>query len=209
MTRRLRWLIAVALVAALGAAVFRLVIERRSAASAAPTAAVPTQALALELTEADIVTATPAALSRAIDVSGTVRAVQSAFVKARVAGEIVRIRVREGEPVRAGQVLVEQDTTELDLRLRQAEQQAASARAQLEIAQRTLANNRALVTQGFISPTALETSVSNEAAAQASLLVAQAAVDLARKARADATLAAGDRLRVGSPGIVFELVAVN
>jgi RND family efflux transporter MFP subunit len=190
MTRRFRWLIAFALFAALGAAVFRLVIERRSAASAAHTAAAPAQAPALELTDSDILTATPGALSRAVDVSGTVRAVQSAFVKARVAGEIVRIRVREGEPVRAGQVLVEQDTTELDLRMRQAELQAASARAQLEIAQRTLANNRALVTQGFISPTALETSVSNEAAAQASQLVAQAAVDLARKARADATLAA-------------------
>jgi RND family efflux transporter MFP subunit len=106
-----------------------------------------------------------------------------------VAGEILRIHAREGEAVKAGQRLVEQDTTELDLRLRQAEQQAASARAQLEIAQRPLANNRALVAQGFISATALEASVSNEAAAQAALMVAQAAVDLARKARADALLA--------------------
>jgi membrane fusion protein (multidrug efflux system) len=66
----------------------------------------------------------------------------------------------------------------------------AASRAQLEVTQRALANNRALVTQGFISATALESSVSNEAAAQANLLVAQAAVDIARKARADATLSA-------------------
>lgn len=189
MTRRFRWLIAIALLAALGAAVFRLVIERRAATTATP-AATSNRAASLELTEGDIVTAANVTLSRSVEVSGSVRAVQSAFVKARVAGEIVRILVREGEAVRAGQVLVEQDTIELGLRLRQAELQASTARSQLEIAQRALANNRALVTQGFISSTALETSVSNEAAAQASLLVAQTAVDLARKARADATLTA-------------------
>jgi RND family efflux transporter MFP subunit len=189
MTRRFRWLIAIALLAALGAAVFRLVIERRAATTATP-AATSNRAASLELTEGDIVTAANVTFSRSVEVSGSVRAVQSAFVKARVAGEIVRILVREGEAVRAGQVLVEQDTIELGLRLRQAELQASTARSQLEIAQRALANNRALVTQGFISSTALETSVSNEAAAQASLLVAQTAVDLARKARADATLTA-------------------
>ena len=190
MSPRIRWtIVAVVVFVALGAAVSRLVLERRAAGHAAPTAATARAPAALELTDGDIVSAARAPLQRTVDVSGSVRAVQSAFVKARVAGEIVRIRVREGEAVRAGQVLVEQDTTELDLRLRQAEQQAASARAQLEIAQRTLANNRALVAQGFISATALEASVSNEAAAQAALMVAQAAVDLARKARADALLA--------------------
>jgi membrane fusion protein (multidrug efflux system) len=189
MTRRFRWLIVIALLVALGAAVFRLMIERRTATSATP-AATSNRAASLELTEGDIVTAANVTLSRSVEVSGSVRAVQSAFVKARVAGEIVRILVREGEAVRAGQVLVEQDTIELGLRLRQAELQASTARSQLEIAQRALTNNRALVTQGFISSTALETSVSNEAAAQASLLVAQTAVDLARKARADATLTA-------------------
>jgi membrane fusion protein (multidrug efflux system) len=190
MRPRTRWtIVAVVVFVALGAAVSRLVLERRAAGTTAPAAATARAPAALELTDGDIVSAARAPLQRTVDVSGSVRAVQSAFVKARVAGEIVRIRVREGEAVRAGQVLVEQDTTELDLRLRQAEQQTASARAQLEIAQRTLANNRALVAQGFISATALEASVSNEAAAQAALMVAQAAVDLARKARADALLA--------------------
>ena len=187
MKRLLRWSLVIAVLMAVAFSIFRLVNDRRQAQS---KPAAPAQAPTLELNSADILTVTRGPLTRTVEVSGTVKAVDTALVKARVAGEILRIHAREGEAVKAGQRLVEQDTTELDLRLRQAEQQVAASRAQLEIAQRALTNNRALVTQGFISATALESSVSNEAAAQANLQVAQAAVDIARKARADATLSA-------------------
>ncbi len=174
----------------------------------------------LELTAADVLVAEPRELSVGVELSGSVRAVSSALVKARVAGEIVRLSVREGDAVKAGQVLVEQDAQELELRLRQAEQQLASARSQAEIAQRTLANNRALVGQGFISATALESSISSEAAAQAAVATAAAAVDIARKARADAVLTApisglvAQRLaqpgeRVGVDARILEIVDLS
>jgi RND family efflux transporter MFP subunit len=181
------WTLVAAAVLALGA---RAWIARKPATvpPAAPAAAA--QPAALELADGDLLLAAVVDLERTVDVSGSIRAANTAFVKARVAGELKSLSVREGDAVKAGQVIGQIDTTEYDWRLRQAEQQARQARAQLEIAQRTLRNNRALVDQGFISPTALETSVSNEAAAQANAEAADAAVALARKARGDATLAA-------------------
>lgn len=168
----------------------------------------------------DLLPVTKVELARAAEVTGTLKAVRSAFVKARVAGEILAITVREGEAVRAGQEVVRIDPTELDLRIQQAEQNARAARAQLDIAQRASANSRALVGRGFVSPTALDTALANESAAQATLDAAQTAVSLARKARADATLVAplsgvvAQRLaqpgeRIGVDGRVLEIVDLS
>ena len=159
-----------------------------SAAAAAASAAQPVQRL--ELASLDVLPVARLPLTRTLEVSGSLKAVDSAFVKARVAAELKSLTVREGDTVRVGQVIGQIDPTEFDWRLRQAEQQAAAARAQAEIAQRQLANNKALVAQGFISETALETSASTAAGAQATLQAALAAVELARKSRNDAILTA-------------------
>jgi RND family efflux transporter MFP subunit len=97
---------------------------------------------------------------------------------------------REGETVKVGEVVARIDSTEAEARVRQADQQAQSALAQVRVARRAQENNQALVGQGFISPTALDTTSANLAAAEANHQAAQAALDIARKALADTTLRA-------------------
>lgn len=188
MKRWQRWALGLAAVAVLAGGVGRALLARK--AEQARLAVTQKAGAALELAPSDVIVVRTEDLSRTLEVSGSLIAVNSAFVKARVAAEVKSVAVREGDAVKAGQVLAQLDPTEFDWKLRQAEQQAKAAQAQFEIAQRTLQNNRSLVTQGFISATALETAVSNEAAALATLEAARAGVELARKARADTVVTA-------------------
>jgi RND family efflux transporter MFP subunit len=184
--RKIVTLLVVALVVlGLGAGVARA-LSKRSAAAAA--AAAPKAERPVELAATDLTTAAEGSLTRRLELSGSLKAPVSAVVKARVAAELKELTVREGDTVKAGQVLARLDSTEFDARLRQAEQQALSAKAQVDIAQRELNNNQKLVDQGFISSTALDRSRATLEGARASLLAADAAADVARKAVADTVL---------------------
>jgi RND family efflux transporter MFP subunit len=180
------WILSAVAVAALLAGGARWASQRQ----AAKTPTVPTAAVvpSIELAASDVFTARTQTLSLGIAVSGALKASQSAIVKARVAGELQELIVREGDRVQAGQVVARIDPTEYQARVRQAQQQADAARAQVDIAQRQFDNNQALVNQGFISQTALLTSQASLNGAQATHAAALAALDLANKLLADATL---------------------
>ncbi|MBN9408838.1 MAG: efflux RND transporter periplasmic adaptor subunit [Burkholderiales bacterium] len=184
MKRRWIWLVAAVLVALLAAGLLRSVAERRAQRQAA---AVPTESV-IELAPTDVVTARTRTLASGLPVSGSIRAVTSAVIKARVAGELQGLTVREGDAVRAGQVVARIDATEYQARLAQAQQQADSARAQVDIARRQYDNNKALVDQGFISRTALDTSQASLASAEATYRAAQAFTDVARKSLDDTVI---------------------
>ncbi|MGQ9725012.1 MAG: efflux RND transporter periplasmic adaptor subunit [Tepidimonas sp.] len=186
MKRIVKWGLLLAAVALMVGLSVRGVMQRHSQAKVTPN---PAPAV-LELAPQDLVTVRRLTVQRTLPVSGTVEAIRTAVVKAKVAAELRQLQVREGQAVRAGQELGRLDATEFEARLRQAVQQAQAASAQVDIAERTLQNNRALVERGFISRNALDTAVSNAAAARASLLAAEAAVDLARKALDDTVLRA-------------------
>lgn len=185
----LKWLLLAALVLAIGLGVARALNKRKLQSEAANAAAAAMQqAPVYQLAPQDVTTVQALALSQAVGVSGALKALQTAAIKAKVAGELQGLQKREGESVSAGEVVARIDSTDAQARVRQAEQQAKSAQAQVAIARRALENNQSLVKQGFISATALETTSNNLAAAEATHQAALAALDIARKALGDTTL---------------------
>mgnify|MGYP006140407117 FL=1 len=185
----LKWLLLAALVLAIALGVARAMNKRKLQGEAASTAAAAMQqAPVYQLTPQDVLTVQALDLAQTVGVSGALKALQTAAIKARVAGELQGLQKREGESVRAGEVVARIDSTEAQARVRQAEQQAKSAMAQVSIARRALDNNQSLVKQGFISATALETTSNNLAAAVANHQAALAALDIARKTLGDTAL---------------------
>ena len=180
------WILSAVALAALLAGGARWASQRQ--ADKTPTAPTAVVAPSIELATSDVFTARTQTLNLGIAVSGALKASQSAIIKARVAGELQELSVREGDRVQAGQVIARIDQTEYQARARQAQQQADAAKAQVDIAQRKFDNNQALVNQGFISQTALLTSQASLNGATATHAAALAALDLANKSLADATL---------------------
>ena len=144
----------------------------------------------IELSQNDVLTAEVREITQGLAVSGTVKALNYAVIKARVAGELKEITVREGDSVKAGQVLARIDPIEYQRRYEQAQEQAIAAKAQMEIAQRQWDTNKALVDQGFISKTALDNSLASFQGAVASHKAAIAGADVARKSLDDSVLRA-------------------
>ena len=189
MKRRLKWALVALVVLVLVAAVLRALSARQAQQKAVATAAQNTPTT-ISLSPSDVIEVKLADLAQALPISGALKAVSSAIVKARVAGELQGLTVREGDAVQAGQVIARIDSTEFQARVRQARQQAQAARAQVVIAQRSFDNNRSLVEQGFISKTALESSAATLATAQANYQAAQAGAEIATKSLEDTVLRA-------------------
>jgi RND family efflux transporter MFP subunit len=188
--RNWKWLLAALVLVLVAIGGWRAIGARRAQQVAEAELATQRAHPVVELAQGDVVRAEARELQRGLPISGSLKAVNSAFVKARAAGELQGLTLREGDSVQAGQVVARIDPTEGQARLRQAQQQADAARAQIDIAERQFANNKALVDQGFISRSALDTSANNLAAAQANHKAALAAVDLARKGVEDTVLRA-------------------
>ncbi len=124
---------------------------------------------------------------------GTVEAVNSVDVKSRVAGQIIRVDFREGDDVRAGQLLFEIDPEPLHRQIAELEaeiakdnaleQQAranlAKDQAQLKQARAAADRGEALSKDGIYSKEQTEQVVATADAAQASLQADQAALESA------------------------------
>ncbi len=187
----LKWTVIVLAVALLAGGALRALSARKAKQVALETQqrTQKTQTV-VELAASDWVQVKTVDLSQVLAISGPLKAVNSAFIKARVAGEMQGLAVREGDFVQAGDVIARVDATEFQARVRQAQQQAESAKAQVDIAKRSFDNNQSLVNQGFISKTALDSSIATLSSAEANYRAAQAGADVAIKSLNDTVLRA-------------------
>ena len=182
--------IALALLLLVVFGVVRALSARKAQQLALSSAAAAKDQGFVEFAATDVVQAKVLDVLQGLPVSGTLKAVNSAVIKARVAGELQGLTVREGDYVKAGQVIARVEASEYQSRVRQAREQAESAKAQVDLVQRQYDNNKALVDQGFISKTALDTSLANLNAALSTYKAAVAATEVTAKSVEDTVLKA-------------------
>src|SRR5437763_15209275 len=96
----------IVLIAAIGSAAgYRVVKARQANVPAAVT---------LEFTSADLAQVEMRSLARWLPISGALQPVKLATVKSKGSGDVVSIAVREGQAVKAGDVLARIDTADLE-----------------------------------------------------------------------------------------------
>lgn len=91
-------------------------------------------------------------------VPGSVQPERTATLLAQVEGEILALPRREGDPVRAGEVLVRIDPSRLEAALEEAEARRDLVEAELDEARRVLERDRALFEQQGLGQEAVERS---------------------------------------------------
>jgi len=182
------WLgvLALLLLAGIGSFVY----TRQGAAGTGDALKKDSTPVVLEFAPGDVAWVVAQPLARRIAISGSLSPVTQATVKSTVSGQVQRVRVREGQAVRQGDILAEIDTTDARSRLEAALADQAERRARLDIAARNRATNQNLLAQNFISQNAFDQLHSTYQAALAAVQWADAQVKLARQSIADAVVRA-------------------
>jgi RND family efflux transporter MFP subunit len=153
--------------------------------SSAPAGA---DAATLEFAAADIAYVQIRPLMQTVSFSGSLAPLLQSAVKAKIAGEVARIYVREGQAVTQGQVIVELDNPDLRARLDAAIADLEERQARLSIATKNRDTNQALLRRQFISQNAYDQVHSTHQASEAAVRWAHAQVAQARNALNDSAV---------------------
>ena len=164
------------------------VLKRPAAPSAGATQ--DKAAAVLEFLPADVVRVKQGDLRKTLPLSGALRAVNQASIKAKVSAEVREVLVREGESVKAGQILIRMDASEYQAKVDQARGALQAAQGQLDIATQTRNNNKALLEKNFISKNAFDNAQSQYQIAVSNVKSAKGVFDVAQKALNDTVIRA-------------------
>ncbi len=144
----------------------------------------------LELAQADIADVELRALSRSLPLSGSLSPLVQSTVKAKVAGEVLEVTVREGQSVQRGDILARIDIKNLKAQYDSQSASLEKAHADLSIAKTNRDNSALMLEQHFISKNGYDSANSTFQAAAASVRVAEAQARLAQIGLDDAVVRA-------------------
>ena len=117
-----------------------------------------------------------------LEATGTVTALNSVDIRPQVSSVITKVHIREGQFVKAGELLFTLDARTDEVNLAKARAQMAKDMAALADAQRQLQRSRDLLAQNFISQGAVDTNQTLVDAQQAVVAADRAAIDAAQVA---------------------------
>jgi len=119
-------------------------------------------------------------LAVTVDAIGSIASANTAVVRAKVSGELKALYFKEGQPVKAGQLLALIDPRSYEIARDQAKAALARDKAQLENARADLARYRDLVAQEAAPRQQLDTQLALVRQLEATVLSDQAALDNAQ-----------------------------
>ncbi|MFZ6722157.1 efflux RND transporter periplasmic adaptor subunit [Undibacterium sp. Ji49W] len=116
-------------------------------------------------------------ITQTVTASGTLNPVALINVGSQVSGTVVELKADFNDRVKQGQVLLKLDPTIFNAQIKQSEASLASAEASKRLAQATLERNQKLVTQNYISATAMDQAKREVEVADANIKLARAQLD--------------------------------
>ena len=128
----------------------------------------------ITLAATDVATVAPMTIEDGVALTGDLHPLETIDVRARIEGDLMSVYVREGDQVRAGQLLATFEASEQESSRASAEADRAAANAELANAQWTLEQNESLFKAGAIAERDLKTSQQAVIAARARLAAAVA-----------------------------------
>jgi len=133
-----------------------------------------------------------------LEATGTVTALNSVDVKPQVASVVTKVHIREGQFVKAGELLFTLDSRSDEANVGKAQAQLQKDLASLADAQRQLARSRELFAQNFISQGAVDTNQALVDAQKAVVASDRAAIEAARVGLSFSRIAATAAGRAGA-----------